>query len=82
MHMVRILIKTNQAEEVLNVKREKLLPSVLMAIKVEVVIRILLSSHNASKFKILLIILFFRDANKVYRIYKASGYSVITSHNS
>ena len=57
MHMVRILIKTNQAEEVLNVKREKLLPSVLMAIKVEVVIRILLSSHNASKFKILLIIL-------------------------
>ena len=82
MQMVRMLIKANQAEAVLNVKREKVLPLVLMEIKAEVVIRILLNSHNAGKFKFLLIILFFRNANEVYRMSKASGYSGLTSHNS
>jgi hypothetical protein len=56
MQMVRMLIKANQEEAVLNVKREKVLPLVLMEIKAEVVIRILLSSHNAGKFKFLLIV--------------------------
>jgi hypothetical protein len=53
-----------------------------MAIKAEEAIRILLSSHNAGKFKFLLIVIFFRNANEVYRMSKASGYSGLTSHNS
>ena len=80
--MARMLIKANQEEAVQSAKREKALPSVLMAIKAEAAIRILLSSHSAGKSHFFLITPFFRNANEVYRMSKASGYSGLTSHNS
>jgi hypothetical protein len=52
-----------------------------MEIIAEVVIRIQLNNHSAGKFTFVLNGLF-RNANEVYRMSKASGYSGLTSHNS